>query len=95
MFFFHFFPFIYINICLTNYLFICSIPSLAETSKASSSIIAAWGAVRQALGSLAADKALAQALARRVSALEGVQSSDQDICQVTVYLRRLSKHPAR
>lgn len=51
-------------------------------SQASSSIVGAWGAVRQALGSLAEDKALAQALAKSVSALEGVQSTDQDICQV-------------
>lgn len=41
-----------------------------------------WEGTREALTSLAVDTALSSSLERRVTALEGVRASDQDICQV-------------
>lgn len=41
-----------------------------------------WESTIDAVKSLAVDVAISRALDRRVSALEGVRSSDQDICQV-------------
>ncbi|CAB1108714.1 unnamed protein product [Ectocarpus sp. CCAP 1310/34] len=47
----------------------------------SSNIVEVWEGTREALTSLAVDTALSSSLERRVTALEGVRASDQDICQ--------------
>lgn len=46
-----------------------------------------WESTVDAVKSLAVDVAISRALDRRVAALEGVRSSDQDICQVRSTLR--------
>ncbi|CAN0375082.1 unnamed protein product, partial [Ectocarpus sp. 8 AP-2014] len=48
----------------------------------SSNIVEVWEGTREALTFLAVDTALSSSLERRVTALEGVRASDQDICQV-------------
>lgn len=51
-------------------------------SQAALSIADAWESTRAALHTLAVDAATTRVLEKRVSALEGVRASDQDICQV-------------
>lgn len=48
-----------------------------------------WETSIEAIKSLAVDAAMARALDKRVSALEGVRSSDQDICQVGLKIERV------
>lgn len=61
---------------------VCFFCPTRHTTQASSRVVEVWEATREALRFLAADEALSHALERRVSALEGVRSSDEDICQV-------------
>ncbi|CAM9520823.1 unnamed protein product, partial [Ectocarpus sp. 8 AP-2014] len=63
----------------------------------SSNIVEVWEGTREALTSLAVDTALSSSLERRVTALEGVRASDQDICQLAQRMAELQStlDPAR
>ncbi|CAM9884432.1 unnamed protein product, partial [Ectocarpus sp. 12 AP-2014] len=63
----------------------------------SSNIVEVWEGTREALTSLAVDTALLSSLERRVTALEGVRASDQDICQLAQRMAELQStlDPAR
>lgn len=52
--------------------------------QAGSGVAELWESTIEAIKSLSVDAAMARALDKRVSALEGVRSSDQDICQVGI-----------